>query len=145
TPALAPLPNGQGLVAYLDSAGAKAVVVTASTTAVGTAKQVSLAETPQRCEAIAGEQVGPRQYLIVWTENRAGTGSNIYGQRLDASGQRVGFTFAISEAPGDQTCPRLSAGSLGWLVVWTDDRNASSTGTDIYGATVSSSSQVAPV
>ncbi|HXV65382.1 MAG TPA: DUF11 domain-containing protein [Vicinamibacteria bacterium] len=47
-------------------------------------------------------------YLVVWTDAETGAG-DVYGQFLDASGNRIGVTeFFIGGGAGDQTLPRIA-------------------------------------
>jgi hypothetical protein len=139
-PVVSPTSDGQAFISYLDGANGKTLALTAATAASGNARQATFDEASQSCEAIAA---GHDQYLAVWQELRPLTGWNIYAQRLGLDGSRIGLTFPVSQAAGDQSCPRVAFGGSEWLVAWTDSRNAS-TGNDIYGATVSSSGTVAP-
>lgn len=84
---------------------------------------------------------GPNQSLAVWGETREPGNPNLYGQRYEADGDRIGAVFTISAAPGDQFCPTVAWGSGGWLVTWFDKRTGN---TDIYGTRVSTSGTLAP-
>ena len=56
---------------------------------------------------------------------------DVYGQRLDPGGQRLGLPFPISTHRGHR--PRAAWSGSSWMVVWTDARTGSS---DIRGITV---------
>jgi len=65
------------------------------------------------------------QWLVVWEDHRAGTTNyDIYSRRVDASGNTLGDTFAISTAPDHQTAPAVASSSAftGYLVVFPDNR-----------------------
>lgn len=76
---------------------------------------------------------GGDQYLAVWSDGRTtpndyepfateGTGTDIYGVRLDADGNPVGApSIVINQAPGDQREPRVAWNGTHWLVVWEQD------------------------
>lgn len=82
------------------------------------------------------------QYLVVWFDDRgiATSGLDIYGQLLDADGNRIGEDFAISTADRNQINPKVVYNSQAneYLVVWDDERNIDSSGWDIYGQRVAS-------
>jgi hypothetical protein len=82
--------------------------------------------------------------LLAWADNRnAGTTNyDIYGMKVDADGNidgswtSTGNTFCI--ASGNQIEPKLiPSGTGGFIAMWTDDRNAGTTGTDIFGSFIS--------
>lgn len=77
------------------------------------------------------------EYLVTWSDSRAGGDSNIYGQRVSSAGALVGGEFPISTAPGDQYRPAIAyyGDDREYLVVWQDLRDA--TLGEIYGQRVS--------
>ncbi|MBN2113194.1 MAG: hypothetical protein JW785_03605 [Acidimicrobiia bacterium] len=83
------------------------------------------------------------EYLVVWSDGRReGTrGFDVYGRRLSAAGAAVGADFRISSNAGkaDDLGPAVAYNVTAnqYLVVWSDARNASTRGTDIYGRRVS--------
>jgi hypothetical protein len=84
-------------------------------------------------------------YLVVWEDQRAfyATGYDIYGARVRASGAVADpGGIAICAAADSQTEPAVAATAAGYLVVWRDDRNATTNGYDIYGARVNRSGAV---
>lgn len=102
-------------------------------------------------------------YLVVWTDMRndanknfhydpgEGTGSDIYGQFLDTSGNLLGSEFAITNAVNDQMLGLPCFGDTNYLVAWTDNRDGAHglyqgfpTG-DIYGVFVSQFGPTPPV
>jgi len=79
------------------------------------------------------------QYLVVWQDARQfGTrGYDIFGQRVDENGTRLGANFRISDAAAlaSEYTPAVvfSVTSNQYFVVWTDGRDGLATGTEIYG------------
>jgi len=77
-------------------------------------------------------------FLVTWNDSRNGNW-DIYGQLLDAQGQRQGGNFRVSDnsAPGDQSGPyvRFSPRDEYW-VFWTDRREGND---DIYGQRLTAS------
>lgn len=79
------------------------------------------------------------EYLVVWTDERSGKDSDIYGQRVSAAtGNVVGGNQPISTAENLQAEPDVAYdGSRSeYLVVWTDfrvERVLSSNSSGIYG------------
>ena len=74
-------------------------------------------------------------YLVVWGDERAGNGTDVFGSRVGADGtvdDPAGI--AISQRSGTQATPAVTASAGRFLVVWADDR--SNTGDDIYGTFV---------
>lgn len=80
-------------------------------------------------------------YFVVWNDTRnASTGSDIYGARVRASDGVAldGSGIPICVLAGNQSNPSVAFDGARYLVVWEDNRNAS-TGYDIYGARVRAS------
>ncbi|KPJ60588.1 MAG: hypothetical protein AMJ46_06245 [Latescibacteria bacterium DG_63] len=82
---------------------------------------------------------GGSSYLVVWGDRRnvAVTGSDIYGARVDTSGNVLDPDgIDICTADDDQSYPDVSYNwQMDFLVVWEDDRNGGM-GADIYGSRV---------
>ena len=58
---------------------------------------------------------GQRSVPLGVEDKRHPGNDDIYGQRLDPDGNRLGAPFAISTAAGGQFCPRAAwSGSAGW-------------------------------
>ena len=72
------------------------------------------------------------EYLMVWRERV--TDSIVYGRRLDAAGQPLGATFAITAGAWQATWPMLGYDALchDYLLTWNETRE--STDTDVVGA-----------
>lgn len=89
---------------------------------------------------------GGTNYLIVWTDARGVTSSDIYGARLSSDTTLLdgppGNTggIAISTAADYQTTPVISTVGQNFLVAWRDER--SGTDSDIYGARINSAGQL---
>ena len=94
----------------------------------GTGIPISTAADDQSAPAVAFDGTN---YLVVWTDLRSGTSSDIYGARVSRAGTvREPAGFAISAAPGDQDSPQVAVNGS-FLVVWRDRR--SGTNWDVYG------------
>ncbi|WP_426753786.1 hypothetical protein [Myxococcus sp. Y35] len=73
------------------------------------------------------------RYLATWTDARLG-GDDIFGARVRDSGAVLDPDgFVISNAPGNQNFPDVTATKQGFFVVWSDSRSGTP---DIYGARV---------
>ncbi len=84
---------------------------------------------------------GSTNYLVVWEDDRNASTNNsdIYGTRVALSGTVLDPAgIAISTDPASQHDPTVVSIAGGFFVGWDDDRNSITTGTDIYGARVSS-------
>jgi len=76
-----------------------------------------------------------RRYLVVWADERAGNGTDVFGSRVGADGlPEDPAGLAVSQRPGVQAAPAVTASAGRFLVAWTDDR--STTSDDIYGTFV---------
>ncbi|MBA7658546.1 hypothetical protein ES703_66502 [subsurface metagenome] len=76
-------------------------------------------------------------YFVVWVDNSIESDYNIYGSRVNQSGELIDSTgIMISNAPDNQVNPSLAYNGINYLVVWSDLRNGSY---DIYGTRVSTS------
>jgi hypothetical protein len=86
---------------------------------------------------------GSDEYLVVWMDmrNQSTRGWDIYGQRVSATGWRLGGDFRISgdAATSDDWYPAVAwnASAGQYLVVWGDERMSSTRGADIFGQRVS--------
>jgi subtilisin family serine protease len=89
-----------------------------------------------------------KTWLVVWQDARnGGSGTDIYGQRVDTSGGKLGGNIAVSHAERDQRRPSVAAIGSTWFVVWGDRRPNTPTDTadsdsDIFGARVASNGTV---
>lgn len=65
---------------------------------------------------------GGSEFLAVWSDSRSYESQNdIYGIRLDATGQPIGLSFAINTDDGSQTTPCVAWNGTAWLVVFLSD------------------------
>ena len=123
--------NGLGeiFMQYADGAGA----------AQWTPDGVSITTTSNSSVALAAD--GANQYLV-WDDTRDVGETQIYAQRIDATGAPVWTgDAAVCTAPGSQLDPRAATDASGRLVtVWRDSRNP---GTDIYAQIVDATGAVA--
>ncbi|WP_309894624.1 Ig-like domain-containing protein [Archangium sp.] len=100
-----------------------------------------------RLSTAANRQASPSvayngtNFLVVWEDYRAGSDSDIYGARVNASGGVLDTSgIAISDEPGNQLSPVVSNNGTSFLVVWQDFRGGNFS--DIYGARVSATGGV---
>jgi hypothetical protein len=79
------------------------------------------------------------EYLVVWFDQRNGSDSNVYGQRVSNTGTLVGSEIPISTAAGNQDPPVVAYNNTlnEYLVVWADAR-LGFPNIDLYGQRVSS-------
>lgn len=83
-----------------------------------------------------------RRYLVVWQDGRYAKvrGPDIFGRLVDADGERVGSDFRISATAVPSYKSRAAVAARpdlgGFLVVWEDDRDWTTRGSDIYGQVV---------
>lgn len=72
------------------------------------------------------------EFLITWTDKR-NTNEDIYAQRFDAQGNRLGAEFLVNDdaSSATQNCPAVVAlPDGGYLIFWSDNRNGNF---EIYG------------
>ena len=101
---------------------------------------ISTAANDQLYPAIVSD--GSVGAIIAWRDFRGGTSSDIYAQRINASGvvQWTADGVAISTAANDQTSPNIvSDGSGGAIIAWEDRRGSNP---DIYAQRINSSGVV---
>jgi uncharacterized repeat protein (TIGR01451 family) len=99
----------------------------------------------QRHPAVAYDSMD-NQYLTVWWDSRNSpiTGEDVYGQVVSHDGTLLKDNFPISTAQGLQGCPDAAWNSTDneYLAAWADNRNSTSTGSDIYAQRVSSQGEL---
>jgi hypothetical protein len=121
-------------------------LVGADGTFAGAAFAISSDASNQSNPAVAYDATSG-EYLVVWYDDRdlAGTGWNIYGQRVAASGTLSGGVISISTAASDQYDPVVawSESADEYLVAWRDGRDYATTGYDIYAQRISASGALA--
>lgn len=96
--------------------------------------------------AVAGSDAAD-EFFVVWDDsrNQATRGSDIYGARFSATGQRLGPDRRISGngATGDETTPAVvwNSHTGRYMVVWSDGRKETTRGRDVYGVLLSATGQ----
>jgi hypothetical protein len=147
-PAVAAHPGGGYLVVWSDGrdpvqADIRAQAVAADGERIGPNRRVSgpaAVGDDERPAVIAHPDTGA--YLVVWSDGRdAARGTDVFGQVLSAASERIGPNRRISgpRAATDAGDPGVAArAGAGFLVVWSDGRNAA-TGDqrDLYGQRLS--------
>ena len=127
------------------SAGAAPAADGKVTPVVGSDFRISGSQaTALEADAAVAWNADATEYLVVWVDERndAGSGSDIYGRRVDADGSRLGEDFAINAALTDQEDPAIVSTGAGYLVVWVDSRKIHPRGTDIYGQRLSATGEL---
>ena len=87
------------------------------------------------------------EYLVVWMDyrNASTSGTDIYGQRLPATGERLGADFRIGgpAATANESDPAVAWNQTAgeYLVVWADQRNRAARGWDIAAQRVSATGE----
>jgi PKD repeat protein len=73
-------------------------------------------------------------FMIAWEdENGGANGWNIYAQKFDSGGNKLGGEIAVCEALADQEEPAIASNSKGeFVVVWQDTRNFTNSHYDLY-------------
>jgi hypothetical protein len=104
-------------------------------TPVGPEFQVNTFTTGTQHEpAVAADVSG--NFVVVWSSlNQEGAGAEVFGQRFDSSGVRLGSEFRVNTfTTGDQFRPDVGADSAGnVLVVWEDGGAPPAPGRGIFG------------
>lgn len=144
SPALAPDGTGGAIVAWSDPRGVISYDVyaqrmSATGAALWTVDGVSIctAANNQSTPTLAADGSGGA--VIVWSDARTATNTDIYAQRVNSAGtmQWTGNGVAICSALGDQIGPQLVGdGGGGAIAAWTDSR--SSISNDVYAQRVES-------
>ncbi|MBN2113587.1 MAG: hypothetical protein JW785_05605 [Acidimicrobiia bacterium] len=91
----------------------------------------------ERYPALAWDSLADR-YLVAWQGDRLG-GWQVFARRVAAAGAPSGQALRISEPPAavaSYPAVGYGAGAGEFLVVWQDQRDLASVGTDIYGQRV---------
>ncbi len=95
---------------------------------------VSQASGVQQTQTVAWNDMD-NEYLVLWQDFRNGAANpDIYGARLDRNGNVVAGNLPVITQSAKQAGPWAAYGGGGYAAVWIDQRNISTTGTDVYGA-----------
>jgi len=84
--------------------------------------------------AVAADVSG--NFVVVWTSvGQEGAGAEVYGQRFNSSGVRLGSEFRVNTfTTGDQHLPDIGSDSAGnFLVVWQDGASPPAPGRGVFG------------
>ncbi|MCR4423322.1 MAG: T9SS type A sorting domain-containing protein [candidate division WOR-3 bacterium] len=136
TPQVACAPAGWFVVTWDDRRGMNwdvyAQIYSATAAPIGTNFQVNTdaGGTDQYGNACAVNNFG--EFIVVWTDKRNGN-EDIYAQRFDTSGSRIGIEFKVNDDIGSaaQNSPAVvAAQDGGYWIFWSDARNGNF---DIYG------------
>jgi hypothetical protein len=136
--------NGVYLVVWTDPSGASVDIRGARVSTAGALVDANCGApitTASGTQAGADVAFGGGRFLVVWEDRRNDPALNdIYGSRVTASGGALTVQdpsgLPISQVVGSaQSAPSVAFGTTntGFLVAWTDARNAATTGTDIWG------------
>jgi hypothetical protein len=96
---------------------------------LGTVFTVTAAPDTQAAPAIAVNSKD--EFLVAWEDLRGGSDYDIYAQRLNSSGSRLGFEIQVATGARNQTEPALAVDQNdNFTITWTHE--SSSTNKDIY-------------
>ena len=120
--------NGQswGLVYADDAGGADTQLYFRALSATGQPQGAALKLTTTSGDSDWPDLVWTGQsYALAWDDQRAGAGKHdIYFQRLDRNGAKLGGEVRVTTDPARQSSPILKWNGSNFGVVWTDYRNA---------------------
>lgn len=143
--------NGGGIIIWIDNRNsngniyAQRIDENGSVLWTNNGISVSIASNDKdQIHAVSDENGGA---LIVWTDRRNGGSSNtdIYAQRIDANGNQLWTAngVAVCTELKNQLNPQIiEDGSNGAIIVWGDNRNNTTTGSDIYAQRISSGGNI---
>ena len=129
-------PDGRFVVVWSDLAGATSRVRGRLFAADGSPEGAEFQVDPGG----SGNSDGPNvaiaahgTFVVVWAGGL--TAPDVYGQRFDATGNRIGTTFRVNTATvGTQTAPRVAMDdSGGFVVVWQDQAGTDGSGHGVFG------------
>ncbi|MBI5545833.1 MAG: tandem-95 repeat protein, partial [Deltaproteobacteria bacterium] len=100
----------------------------------GASIAISTAPLDQVAPAVASDGTG---FLAVWQDKRDSGNPHIHGARIRADGTVLDEQgIVINTEAGYQQAPTVTWGRQNYLAVWSDNRNVSTTGIDVFGALV---------
>lgn len=87
---------------------------------LGDAVDISTDANTQRLAPAAAYNTVDDEFMVVWFDTRNPNNNDVFGQRLDASGQPVGSNFPVMERADAQIDPAIahSPGANRYLVTW---------------------------
>jgi hypothetical protein len=87
----------------------------------------------RRLSPAVAYQPQANEYLVAWASEYGPTDHDIYRRRVSANGTLLEGEFGVSTRSSDERRPAVAVGAgLHGLVVWEDDRDKATLGTDIY-------------
>jgi MYXO-CTERM domain-containing protein len=101
--------------APLAMAAVRARRVGADGSLVDAAIDVAPGRGDQRAPTVAA---GPGGWLVAWQDGRSIFAWDVYGAFISGAGVREGASFAVSDAPNNQTEPRAASDGSRYLVTW---------------------------
>jgi hypothetical protein len=114
-------------------------VVTQTSAGFGVLEDRGEESTPDPALAFDGTN-----FLAVWWDDPGTSNTNdtpilrddAFGGRISSAGANVGSPFTVSKAANQQEFPAVAFDGTNYLVVWTDARSATTTGSDILATRV---------
>ena len=100
-------------------------------------------ETRRQMNPRVAYSAGAEEFLIVWEDERSGTGNGFAcGQRVSSGGGLLGSAFSLSAGGMNYQTLVVVAGSnlQGWVATWQDGRNIS--GDEIFGQQIDASGTI---
>ena len=86
-----------------------------------------------RREYVASAPGPDNDYLLAWQQASDSPEPDIFVQRIDSQGQATGSLITITTHLAAQERPALARGDNEYFIVWQDQRNAGTSGSDLYG------------
>ena len=116
--------------------------VTGSTSLDPNGIPISTATNDQDAPAVA---YNGTSWQVVWEDFRSGSQYDVYGSRVSTAGavlDSASTGIAISAGASDENRPKVASNGSASLVVWEDQRNSATAGTQVFAARVSAAGAV---
>ncbi|NWF49251.1 MAG: T9SS type A sorting domain-containing protein [Ignavibacteriaceae bacterium] len=143
--------NGGGIIIWIDNRNSNGNIyaqrIDENGSVLWTNNGISVSIASNDKDQIHAVSDGNSGALIVWTDRRNGGSSNtdIYAQRIDANGNQLWTAngVAVCKELKNQLNPQIiEDGSNGAIIVWGDNRNSTTNGSDIYAQRISSGGNI---